>query len=163
MLALALAAACSSEPTPPGAVDSGISLPTHDACLPGGERIDDATCLAVVADDGRMPTTSSFQAWADPPVPDVRGDDPEVAWLTAEAERCTCSCCHTTGLGGPGVHRWDLAYDGMWLDSASDWTLEVFAGLQESENQALPTDDPARLTRAIQAELDRRALAREAP
>lgn len=152
--------ACATDPTPPVPVDTGTDLPTHSACLPAGEAMDEATCRAVVAHDGRQPTASLFKAGVEAPSPEIR-DDADLAWLTAEARRCTCSCCHTAGWGGPGVHAWDLAYEGVWLDSASDWSLRVLSGIEPSADQQLPTDDPDRLLSIIGRELERRQLARE--
>ncbi|MBA2322330.1 MAG: hypothetical protein H0V89_14390 [Deltaproteobacteria bacterium] len=152
--------ACATDPLPEAADDTGLDLPTHSECLPAGEAMDEATCRAVVAHDGRQPTTSLFKAGVEPPIPESR-DDADLAWLTAEAQRCTCSCCHTAGWGGPGVHAWDLAFDGVWLDSASDWSLRVFSGMELSEDQRLPTDDPDRLLSLVGRELERRQLARE--
>ena len=135
------------------------SLPTHDECLPPGERMSDETCLAVIEHDGRLPGQSFDKSGVE-----VVGDDPRVGsddllWLTAEIERCTCSCCPQSSLGGPGAYVWDLDYDGVWLDSASRWSLQVLAGIHDSENQVLPTDDLPRVQQIVLDEIARRDAA----
>jgi len=135
------------------------SLPTHDECLPPGERMSDETCLAVIEHDGRLPGQSFDKSGVE-----VVGDDPRVGsddllWLTAEIERCTCSCCHQSELGGPGAYFWDLDYDGVWLDSASRWSLQVLAGIHDSENQVLPSDDLPRVQQIVLDEIARRDAA----
>ncbi|HHO53832.1 MAG TPA: hypothetical protein ENK18_23905 [Deltaproteobacteria bacterium] len=146
----------------PDLEDPGPELPGHDDCLPPGERMTDEVCLAVVEEDGRPAGTSYDRSGVDAPDPDVRIDDPDLAWLTAEVERCTCVCCHRTSYGGPGAYFWDLDFGPVWLDSASGWSLEVFSGLRESENQQLPSEDLARVQEIVGAELDRRDEARRA-
>ena len=137
------------------------SLPHHDECLPPGEQMDDATCLAVVEADGRQPGQSFDRSWADPPDPDPRVDDADLAWLHDELRRCTCSCCHQSTLGGPGVYFWDLDFGPVWIDSASDWSLNVLAGTYPSENQFFPAETAERVRAVIEAELDRREESRE--
>ena len=174
LLGFLIACGAADEPAPPasttGSVDtaesptslptdtahSGLDLPHHDECLPVGEEMTDATCLAVVAHDGRYPGQSFDKSGVDPGPDDPRVGSDDLAWITAEIRRCTCSCCHQSTLGGPGSYFWDLDYDGVWLDSASDWSLRVLAGIQESENQRLPTDDPERLQRIVEDEISRR-------
>lgn len=132
-------------------------LPAHDDCLPVGRRMDDATCLAVIAHDDRFPGESFDKSGVPVSDEDPRIDDPEIAWLTSEIERCTCSCCHQSTLGGPGAFFWDLDYAGaVWLDSASAWSLNVLVGIHDSENQMLPTDDIERARRVVAQELERR-------
>lgn len=158
-----LACADLDEPEDTGAPSLEVpthTLPGHDACLPPGEAMSDEVCLAVVEADGRFPGTSHDRSGVAPPDPDVRSDHPELAWLTAEIERCTCVCCHRTSYGGPGAYFWDLDFEPVWLDSASGWSLEVFSGLRESESQRLPVEDLARVQAIITAELDRRDEAR---
>jgi len=132
-------------------------LPQHDDCLPEGQVMDDATCLAVVEHDGRFPGQSFDRSGVDPDPNDPRVGSEQLQWLTDEVRRCTCACCHQSSLGGPGAYFWDLDYEGeVWLDSASDWSLEVFAGIRESENQHFLSSDPARVLQIIEAELERR-------
>ena len=139
--------------------DTAPDLPTHSECLPEGEQMSEETCLAVVKHDNRLPTVSYYMANVEAPDPDPRIDDVDYLWLAEQAQRCTCSCCHTSSLGGPGIFRWDLEFEPMWIDSATDWTLKVFAGFTYSEDQVLPIEDQDRLQRIVQAELDRRDLA----
>ena len=87
-------------------------------------------------------------------------DDPELNQLLADARRCTCACCHDSALGGPGAYFWDVSWQPVWIDSANDWTLGVFAGIYESEDQFLPHEDPEWVRQVVQIELDRRAAAR---
>jgi hypothetical protein len=152
--------ACAGTETTRPAIDP-VDLPGHSDCLPDGEEMSAEVCLAVVEADGRSPNVSSDQSDAPPPVPETRLDDPEYQWLTAEVKRCTCSCCHTMAYGGPGVHRWDLDFEPVWIDSMDDWAVNVFVGEAWSENQYLPTDDPERLQAVIGTELARREAARE--
>jgi hypothetical protein len=143
-------------------IASETHLPEHSECVPEGQEMSVEICLAVVEADGRQPSQSFYKVSTPPPDPDPRMEDPEYGWLTSEASRCTCICCHSTSTGGPGVFHWDLDFEPMWIDSASDWTLLVFSGMEYSAHQALPTDDVPRLQALIQAELDRRDAAKEA-
>ncbi len=63
---------------------------------------------------------------------------------------------HFSGLGGPGVRKWDLAFEPVWVDSASDWTLGVMGGWTPNEARTLPTSDVERLRAWIEGEWDRR-------
>ncbi len=135
---------------------AGLDLPGHNECLPSGEQMNEEICLAVVEEDGRVPTKSERKSNLPEDVDDPRLDDPEIAWLQAEAKRCTCSCCHTGSFGGPGVYFWDLDFEPVWLDSASIWSLEVFAGLKYSEIQQFPTEEPQRVEAIIRREISAR-------
>ena len=137
--------------------DTSPALPGHNDCLPVGERMSDATCLAVIVADDRFPGESFDKSGVPVVEDDPRVDDEEIAWLTSEIQRCTCSCCHYSSLGGPGAFFWDLDYEGeVWLDSASAWSLLVLVGSHASENQMLPTDDIERARRVVDKELARR-------
>ncbi len=161
MPVILLALACAApDPAPATPVDTGPALPGHSECLPEGQAMDADTCVAVVEADGRMPGQSAYHAGSvAPPDPDPRLNDPDYAWLRSEIDRCTCACCHTGSYGGPGTYFWDLDFQPMWIDSANDWTLGVMAGFHSSDGQYLPSDDPDRVARVIQAEIDRRAAA----
>ncbi|GDX80451.1 hypothetical protein LBMAG42_22620 [Deltaproteobacteria bacterium] len=142
----------------PGERDSGAApyVPRHNECLPEGEAMSEATCRAVVEEDGRLPTHGGNKSGTEPDPVDPRLSDPEFLWMTAEVRRCTCSCCHTESWGGPGVYYWNLEFAPVWTDSASSWTLSVFAGLTGEANQTLPTDDLERLQAWVEAEGIRR-------
>ncbi|MEQ1506152.1 MAG: hypothetical protein ABMB14_28225 [Myxococcota bacterium] len=155
-VALAGCAAPSGVSGAPDPIDTAENLPGHDACLPVGEAMSDDVCRAVVRHDNRIATVSSESSGVPAPDPDPRLTDPEYQWLTSEVRRCTCSCCHSTEIGGPGSHRWDLDFEPMWIDSASDWALTVFVGDTEEPDQTLPSSDPERLRRVIDRELSRR-------
>ncbi|MEQ1570142.1 MAG: hypothetical protein ABMA64_31200 [Myxococcota bacterium] len=150
-------AACTQQPS---SVDSGTDLPDlpgHNDCLPEGEVMPDDTCLDVVEVDGRMPTVSYLSSDAPPAAPDdPRLTDPDYVWLTDQIRRCTCSCCHQRTIGGPGVHRWDLDFEPVWIDSANDWVLQVFVGETEEYLQTFPTDDPERVRAVVEREWARR-------
>ena len=133
-----------------------LSLPAHNDCLPHGETYSEEVCLAVVEADGRYPGVSENKSGTDPDWSDPRLSDPDIQWLTDQTLRCACACCHIEAYQGPGVYFWALDYDPVWLDSASAWSLTVFAGWTEEYEQTLPSDDPERLQAIIQAELDRR-------
>lgn len=147
-LACAPEAADSAEPT--------IDIPGHNECLEPGEVYTPETCLALVEDDDRQPTVSENKSGFDADTADPRLADPELAWVTSEVKRCACSCCHTKSYGGPGVYFYDLEWTPVWTDSASSWTLGVFAGFTEEERQTLPTSDLARLQAWVDGERDRR-------
>ncbi len=160
-VAMFVALGCNSAPEAPVVpIDSGphteTTLPGHNDCLPEGQEMSDETCLAVIEESGRLPSNSQYKSYGDPPDPDWRIDDPDLAWLTAQTRRCTCSCCHQSSLGGPAVYHWDLDFGPPWIDSSSDWALGVFAGFTESDDQFLPIEDQERLQAVVQAELDRR-------
>lgn len=148
--------ACTDAPKTAETLTDGPELPGHNDCLPEGEVMSDEICLAVVEEDGRLPTTSHDASNMAPLADDPRLTDPDYLWLQSEIERCTCRCCHTTGLGGPGVHRWDLAYKPVWIDSASDWALDVLRGETDEYEQTLPSSDPDRVWETIGLELTRR-------
>lgn len=151
------AAACVTHPIDPEIVDSAPELPEHNECLPEGEQMTEEVCLRVVDEDGRLPTQSYYKADVARPDPDLRLTDADYLWLTDQVKRCTCSCCHTASYGGPGVYHWDLEFEPMWIDSASDWALQIFAGDVYSESQVLPVEDQDRMRAVIQRELERRA------
>jgi hypothetical protein len=153
-----LAPLACSDPAP-SAPAPHPDLPGHSECLPVGEQMSDEVCLAVVEEDGRVPTVS-FNVSGVPSRPDdPRLQDPDFQWLESEIRRCTCSCCHSSEIGGPGSHRWDLAFLPVWIDSASGWSLTVLRGDTEEPDQTLPSSDPERLWDLIELELDRRERA----
>lgn len=153
---LLVAACADSADAPPTPAQETIALPGHNDCLPEGEEMSEETCRAVVEADGRLPTVSSNSSGTPPDPEDPRLSDPEYEWLTAEVRRCTCVCCHSTVIGGPGSHRWDIEYQPVWIDSASDWALQVFAGYTDEYPQTLPTEDLDRLRAVVDGEIARR-------
>lgn len=150
--------ACTDPPPPVDTADSAhAALPGHNDCLPEGEAMSLETCRAVVEADGRVPTTSYLSSGAPAPTDDdPRLSDPDYVWLTDSARRCTCSCCHSTLAGGPGVHRWDIDFAPVWIDSANDWVLTVFVGDTDEYPQTLPSEDPDRVRAVIEREFARR-------
>lgn len=148
--------ACVEEIENLGESTPGADLPGHNDCLPEGEIMSDEICLAVVEEDGRWPTVSYNVSGLDPAPNDPRLADEDYLWLQSELSRCTCRCCHTAGLGGPGVHRWDLAYQPVWIDSAASWSLLVMRGDSSEYEQTLPSSDPDRVWQTIEREIDRR-------
>ena len=159
LVPLILLVGCVVPPTETSPFEATHDLPGHNDCLPEGQAMDAETCAAVLEEDGRMATQASYKADVPTPDPDPRVEDPEYAWLKAQAQRCTCSCCHTGSFGGPGLHKWDLAFeDPFWIDSANDWSLQVLAGyVEEGSNQVLPIEDLERARSVLGAELERRA------
>jgi hypothetical protein len=139
-----------------------LDLPAHNDCLPEGEEMTEDICLAVVEEAGKYPTVSENKSGLDPVEDDPRLQDPELAWVTSEINRCACRCCHTKAWGGPGVYFWDLDWTPVWTDSASLWTLSVFGGWTEEYAQTFPSSDMERLRSYIEAEADRRREARDA-
>lgn len=157
VLLLLLAGACADPASgPTGTHPTAIDLPGHNECLGEGEEMSAETCRAVVEEDGRLPTVAHNASGTPPDPYDPRLFDEDYAWLTAEAKRCTCVCCHSSVIGGPGTHRWDIEYQPVWIDSASDWALQVFAGYTDEYEQTLPSDDPARVQAVVDAEIERR-------
>jgi hypothetical protein len=147
-----LMVACAGEERP------ADELPGHNDCLDAGEEMDEATCLAVVEDDGRVPTESTLAYGVPEAQPDdTRLTDVDYTWLTSEVQRCTCACCHTASWGGPGVHRWDLDFQPVWIDSASNWVLGVFGGWTSEPDQTLPSSDTGRVRAILEREVARRA------
>jgi hypothetical protein len=136
--------------------DNMVVLPGHNDCLPEGEEMSEEICRAVVAADPRQPTVSENKAPEEAGPNDQRLQDPEFLWVTSEVNRCTCRCCHTKSWGGPGVYFWDLEFEPVWVDSASNWSLSVFAGKTGEVEQTLPTEDIERLEAWVDGELDRR-------
>jgi len=148
--------ACSVLPVDSGGSEAVLDLPGHNECLPEGEEMTAEVCLAVVEEAGRYPTVSEDKSGLDAEPDDPRADDPELAWLTGEVNRCACRCCHTASWGGAGVYFWDLDFRPVWTDSASLWSLGVFAGLTEETEQTLPTADIARVRAYLERERARR-------
>lgn len=151
---LALLLSCAPAPVTDSA--AAPQLPGHNDCLPEGEAYSDEVCLAVVEADGRYPGYTEDKTDGRATADDPRLDDPDYQWLTDQASRCVCACCHRARYEGPGIYFWDLDYEPVWIDTASTWSLRVFAGWTDEVEQTLPTDDPERLRAAVQAELDRR-------
>ncbi len=151
---LALTLACA--PPAGDSADPVHDLPSHNECLEEGERFSPEVCVAVVDEDNRQPTVSENKSGDEPLDDDPRAADPELAWVTSEVQRCACACCHTRSWGGPGVYFYDLEWAPVWTDSASSWTLGVFAGFTDEERQTLPTSDLARLQAWAEAERERR-------
>jgi hypothetical protein len=148
--------ACAGADLDSGDRGPGIRIPGHNECLPEGEEMTAEVCLAVVEDQGRSPTASENKSGDEPGESAPRLDDPELQWLTSEVNRCACRCCHTASWGGAGVYFWDLEYSPVWTDSASLWSLGVFAGWTEEDDQTLPTADIERVRAYVQSEWDRR-------
>jgi hypothetical protein len=136
-------------------------LPGHNTCLPDGEAMDDQTCLDLLEADGRQPTTAEEKTGLDPIPDDPRVDDPELAWLTGQIERCACTCCHHSSLGGCGVHKYDLDYQPVWIDSMSTWSARLLGGIVDSEERYLPVEDLDRVAAVLQVEIDRREAAED--
>lgn len=133
-----------------------VEIPGHNSCLAVGERYSDEVCIAVVREQGRVATESRNKAPVEASGNDPRLSDPEYLWVNGEIDRCVCRCCHTSGLGGAGVHAWDLNFGPVWVDSASMWSLSVLGGWTEEEEQTLPTSDLERLRAWIEGERVRR-------
>lgn len=143
--------ACADAPV---AVDTSPvhpDLPEHSSC-PGSEVLTDEVCLAVVAEDGRYPTTSVNRSFNPEVEDDPRLDDPDYIWLGEQIQDCTCVCCHRTQYGGPGVYLWDLDYEPVWIDSMSSWSMRTFVGETGEDAQTLPVDDVERFLAVIEAE-----------
>lgn len=155
MPVLLLLAAC-VDPTLEDSGEPAIDLPGHNECLPDGQTMQDDACLAVVEDQGRYPTVSENKSGDVVDPDDPRQFDPEYVWLTTQARQCTCSCCHTKSWGGAGVYFWDLDYKPVWTDSASMWSLSVFAGLTDEYVQTLPVEDIERVRAYYDVERERR-------
>jgi hypothetical protein len=143
--------ACAAPDVETGEGEAPRELPGHNECLPAGEEMSAEVCLAVVEESGRYPTESEDKAGADAALDAERLADPDLAWVTEQVNRCACRCCHTAAWGGAGVYFWDLDFQPVWTNSASLWSLGVFAGLTREVDQTLPTDDLER----VQAWLDR--------
>ena len=148
LLALGCVAEPDSSPAP--------VLPGHNDCLAEGESFSAEVCSGVVAEQGRVATVSENKSGDAQDATDARQFDPELAWVTGEVTRCACACCHTQRYGGAGVYAWDLDWNPVWSDSASGWSLSVFAGYTSEPDQTLPTADLARLRAWVDAEIDRR-------
>ncbi len=159
---LFLILACAHEVADTTGTDTGFSdthhldLPSHNECLPTGEKMSAEVCIAVVEDDGRYPGVSENKSHTDPDANDPRLTDPDYQWLLSEVERCACVCCHNSEWGGPGTYFWDVAWSPMWIDSASNWSLSVLGGWTNEEDQTLPADDLERLQALLEYEMDRR-------
>lgn len=126
-------------------------LPEHSSC-PGDEALTDEVCLAVVEEDGRYPTYSVNRSYNPDVEDDPRLEDPDYIWLEEQIRDCTCTCCHRTAFGGPGVYLWDLDYEPVWIDSMSSWSMRTFAGETDEAAQTLPVEDVERFLSVIEAE-----------
>lgn len=148
--------ACAESDVDSGEGEAPLELPGHSECLPAGQEMTAEVCLAIVEEAGRYPTVSEDKSDLPPVEDDPRVDDPELAWLTSEVNRCACRCCHTASWGGAGVYFWDLEFKPVWTDSASLWSLSVFAGLTDDAPQTLPTEDIERVRAYVVRERERR-------
>jgi hypothetical protein len=135
-------------------LDEITHLPEHSECQV--DPMPDTICQEVVEEDPRQPTTSINQSDM-PPIPDdPRLTDEDYMWLTDQIKKCTCVCCHSTNLQGPGTYFWDIDFDPIWIDSANSWSLIVLAGKTEEPDQTLPSEDPERVVEIIDREISRR-------
>ena len=134
------------------------SIPGHSECF--DEPISAQACRDLVEEDGRLPTTPRHSSPVAAPVDDDRVTDPDLLQLRADIDTCACTCCHTSDYGGPGLHKWDVTWEPVWVDSASSWSLQVLSGLVPSEDRQLPHDNPEWVKLVIQTELDRRDAAK---
>ena len=143
---------CQKEDIP--RIEEDIDLPGHSECF--AQPLERDVCQAVVDADPRQPTTSENHSGMDSVENDPRLIDPDYIWLTEQINQCTCVCCHTESLSGPGVYFWNIEYEPVWIDSASNWSLLVLSGQTNEEKQTLPSDDPERIFAIIKKELERR-------
>ena len=110
---------------------------------------------------------------------DPRLDDPawvaEFGWVTAQVESTACVCCHSTSAPD-GASGWHLDLEPIWLNSANDDAVAMFAGWTDSfafgafdaevlygfdrTTTGIPTTDPDRFIAFMEAELARRGRTR---
>jgi hypothetical protein len=155
-----------------GSEDDGMltKQELQDACLsdagldPGAGYYDsalsDSICNCVVASDER-PFGESGDLSETPSVsPDERVGDSALAHWNDEIRRTRCGCCHNTSFRGPGTAYWDLAFEPVWVDSASDVRLRVMSGEGDKPGQTVPFPDPAPFRAFVEQEIARRQAVR---
>jgi len=133
-----------------------VDIPAHSECRSDGTPMPEASCLALVEEDGRLPGVSMNKSNTDPDPDDPRLTDPEYIWLTETLSACACICCHKASYGGPGSYFWDMDHSPVWIDSAGNWTLSVLKGGSNEPDQTVPTDDLERVADLVAREKERR-------
>jgi hypothetical protein len=133
-----------------------VDIPSHSECRSDGSPMPEASCLALVEEDGRLPGESMNKSSTDPDPDDPRQTDPEYTWLRDTLSACACVCCHKASYGGPGTYFWDMDHTPVWIDSAGNWTLSVLKGASNEPDQTVPTDDLERVAELVEREKDRR-------
>lgn len=142
---------------------------------PGLNYLEYGDCDAVLTQRPYIPYGPAGTSSPD----DARLDDPawmaEFGWFTNEVEACACTCCHSeTAPDGPAGFYVEAGP--IWLDTASDEAVAMFAGWIDSgafgafppeENQGfdrsttgLPTTDVPRMVAFLEDELARRGKTR---
>lgn len=121
--------------------------------------------------------------WADEPYAVTGAGDGRLAdaeymeefrWVTAQVDATACVCCHKATLAPEGASGWHTDAEGIWLDGVDDDGLAMLAGwidstafgaFDASDNNGfarkltgLPSTDPLRMRRFLEAELARRGL-----
>lgn len=124
------------------------------------EALSDETCRCVVATDDRPFGESADLSGAPPPDPDRRAEDPALSHWAAEIRRTRCGCCHNTAFRGSGTRLWDVAFPGVWTDSAPDARLRLMAGHEDRPGQTLPFPDLEPFAAFVEEEIARREAAR---
>jgi len=133
-----------------------VHIPTHNECRSDGSPMPEASCLALVEEDGRLPGSSMNKSNTDPDPDDPRLTDPDYIWLADTLNACACVCCHKDSYGGPGTYFWDMDHSPVWIDSASNWTLSVLKGASNEPDQTVPTEDLDRVVELVARERARR-------
>jgi len=144
-----------------GAVEEGRYFPDY------------ASCDVVVTQRPYHPAAPA--AATDPNDPRLADESfmAELAWAREQLGSTGCACCHDSRSGRLSA-QWDIAADGIWLDSLSDTGLALFTGLADSSvlgaypaaenfgfdrNQVgVPTTDVPRMRKLMLDELARRQL-----
>jgi hypothetical protein len=161
----------------PGAKNGGevctwVSI--SGATAPGEHFADQADCAVV---------RTQRPYYAKSPAGTTQPDDPrlsdarfmgELAWARDQIRATGCACCHDSGSSGVAASQWDIAAEGIWLDSISDTGLALFSGLADSsvlgaypamQNNGfdrtatgIPTTETERMKGLVLAELARRGI-----
>jgi hypothetical protein len=147
-----------SSPPMPGAING--------TCVePGQNFLEHYTCEGV---EGPTPTQPPVSAAAVDHNPQTL-EDPDYAWVQAQAAACSCICCHREG--GIGSYKWSYDFEPAFIDSADAGPISLLGfasgptavppednhGFSRSRS-ALPTTDADRLQGFFDRELQRRGL-----
>jgi hypothetical protein len=145
------------------------------AVEPGFKFAEFGDCDAVRTQRPYVPYAAQWEtAEDDPRLTDVAWQA-EFDWFTSQVESTACICCHSDEAPN-GASGWFLEAEPIWLDSAGDEAVAMFAGWIDSTSfgafpadelygfdrteLGMPTTDIPRMRAFLEAEMARRGYSR---
>ena len=164
----------------PGLSEGGLVCTEQSmhGCTEAGRRFDDyVSCEPLYEARGYYPVSVDFETPADDPRLEDAEWMEELAWVTEQAEACSCVCCHSSESTPSGPAKWFIEADPIWTDSGSDYTIAFFAGWVASDRfgsqrpelnngfdrdtTGIPTTDIRRMKAFLEGEAERRGITEE--